>query len=139
MSKLKRNNRMNTVFVLINVLLGVVLWALIAAVISWLVLSDRLSESSSNIVAPLMQGLIVYIVAIISFLGWRGEKAITRLIAPITYLAVQIIVSLLFWETSFNEMIRGSITFSFGVALSFLTYKLKNKYRKNKTYYKWSR
>lgn len=139
MRKVKYSNHTNTVLILVNTLIGIALWILIAAIMSWLILSEKIGEPAAIFIGPLAQGCIAYVITSISLFGGRGGKATALLLAPFGYLILQFVVSLLFWEPNLNGIIRGALAVICGAALSFLTYKLKHKNRKPKTFLRYSR
>lgn len=133
MNNVKRKDRSNLVGVIINTLMGVILWLITAGVISWLISSNHLNESLAVAVAPVVQGVIVYTITMLTYFGMREGRSVALLLTPGIYLVLQIATALLFWDTNLTGVFRGGIAGMCGVVLAVITYKSTgNKSRRNK-------
>lgn len=140
MNKTKRKTQANFVPISINALIGIVLWLITAGIMSWLISSDRLKEPSAIIIAPLVQGVIAYVITTLTYFGVREGEVIVPLLTPCIYLVGQIIVALLFWRANLTGVIRGGVAIACGVILAFITYKLNGgRGRRKKAFIRRSR
>lgn len=124
--------------VLINTSIGVILWLMTAAIISWFISTDKLNEPIALKIAPLVQGAIVYIIATISYSIGGVKKMSTPAITALAFLAAQLIITLLFWGINGYGLLRGGVVVVVGVVLSLLTNKVKPRSKNIKSIVKRS-
>jgi len=133
MNKLQQRNNTNLISIIVITLMGIVLWIVAASLVSWLVLSDHLSEPTAAVAAVLVQGVIAYVIAIISYLTQSGKGFLKPMIAPLAYLIVQIIVTMLFWEATIYGMLKAAVSAICGAFLALLTYGFGKNKKKNRS------
>ena len=137
MKKMKQNQS-NLISLVINTAIGVVLWMLTAAVMSWLISADKLAESFAMIIAPVAQGVIAYLITMISFFAAR-EKNLLAALTPFVYFITQFIVTLLLWGLDLRGIFRGGMAVLCGAALALLTHKMKSGTKKSQKHLRFSR